>query len=191
MFSIRLVIMSLAVLAASACGGCGATTSASLRAHDTAAGLFEDVAHDAKDIVLERRQAELNKAAEVARDEGLGEPEVLARVKVAAVAYDAANATREAAVNAFIDAKSAYVRTVLALGAKERPSWDEARALLHDVVDAYKNLRAALNNPPTLPDIPDAVARMLSAVATVPDGVVATAPDRPAFRELAGSVSWV
>lgn len=190
MIPIRSIVLA-ACLALTACTGCGATTSASLRAHDTAAGLFEDVAHDAKDIVLERRQVELNKAAELARDEGLPAPEVLVRVQAAADTYDAANATREAAVNAFINAKSAYVRTVLALGAKERPSWTEAKALLHDVVDAYKNLRAVLNYPPSLPEVPDVVARMLSAVAPVPDGLAATAPDRPAFRAPAGGVSWV
>lgn len=158
---IRSLIAIGLVLGLTACSAC-APSNASLKGHSYAAETLDTLAADAKETVLEMRQVELDRAAADARTIGLTGDELRAAVERAAAKYDAGPALP--AVNAFIAAKDAYVRTVLAAASKDKPSWVEAKRVLKDVVDAYANMRKALGEPAKLPPVPDAIAKLLTRI---------------------------
>lgn len=154
------------VLAATLAFGC-TSSNAALKAHTTAAQTLDDLASDAKELVLEQREAQLDAVAQQAVTDGLDPAALKASVERAAAKYDAGPAIP--AVNAFIAAKDAYVRAVLVDAGKDEPSWYNAKHLLKDVIDTYTNLRAALGNPDKMPAMPDVIAKLLTR-APRPDG---------------------
>jgi hypothetical protein len=155
-----LVPLSLVVVAA--CASCAPSNTA-LKRHSHAAELLDDLATDARELVLEQRQAELDQAAAAARARGLAGDELRAAVERAAADFDDGPAI--GAVNTLVAAKDVYVRAVLAAAADDAPSWAELRPILRDVVDAYHALRLALGSPDAMPPVPDVVANLLSRIA--------------------------
>lgn len=145
------------------CQGC-APSNAALKNHSIAAQTVDDVATEAREMVLELRETELTEAAAQAKADGGDPVDIKLAVERAAATFDAGPAIP--AVNAFIAAKDLYVRTVLATASKDKPTWSEAKAMLKDVVDAYANLRHALGDPEKMPPLPDVIAKLLTRAAT-------------------------
>lgn len=146
-------------LAAVGCSACTSSNTA-LKAHTTAASTLDDVAQEATELVLADRQHALDVAVTQAKADGLDPIALKASVERAAATYDAGPAIP--AVNAFVAAKDAYVRAVLMDAGKDEPTWSNAKRLLKDVVDAYTNLRKALGDPKKMPELPSAIAALLS-----------------------------
>lgn len=146
----------LAVVGCSAC----ASSNTALKAHTTAAQTLDDVAQEATGLVMADRQHALDVAVEQAKADGLDPIALRAAVERAAAAYDAGPTIP--AVNALVAAKDAYVRAVLIDAGKDEPTWQNAKRLLRDFVDAYTNLRKALGEPKSWPALPPAIAALLS-----------------------------
>ena len=143
------VVMVLA-LSVAACAG----SSSAIRNHSHAAETLDELAGDGKALVLELRQAELDKALAAAQQSG-SDPR--AAVTAAAAAFDARPLVP--ALNAFIEAKEAYVRAVLLALQKEPPDWTTVKPLLKDAAAAYTALRTATGDK--LPAIPKVVIDLL------------------------------
>jgi hypothetical protein len=156
-----LALVLCLMLFAIACSSC-APSNASLKGHSHAAEVLDDLALEARDTVLELRQAKLDRVAAAARADGLADAELRAAVTQAAADFDAGPAVP--AVNAFVHAKDAYVRAVLAAAAQDTPRWADVRPFLADVVNAYNALRLAVGSPDKMPPIPDVIAKLLTRV---------------------------
>lgn len=148
--------LTLAVVGCSAC----TSSNTALRAHTTAATTLDDVVQEASELVLADRQHALDVAVTQAKADGLDPIALKAAVERAAATYDAGPAIP--AVNALAAAKDAYVRAVLMDAGQDKPTWSNAKRLLKDVVDAYANLRKALGDPKKMPELPSAIAALLS-----------------------------
>lgn len=153
---LRTFIVLWIAVAVAAC----APSNSALRGHSHAAQTLDSIAADAKETVLELRQAALDKVARDGKASGLDEPELRRAVVLAASQFD--QGPQIHAVNAFVAAKDAYVRAVLAAASVDPPTWTTAKAVLKDVVAAYSELRAALDNPRRLPPIPQAIVDLLA-----------------------------
>lgn len=164
-----LCIALLTILAA--CNSCVSSNNA-LKNHSLAAQSLDDIAAGAKETVLELRAVALGDAVAGAKASNLNDTETEQRVIAAAAAFDAGPAIP--AVNAFVAAKDVYVRTVLAVAAKDKPTWDELKPILQDVITAYEAMRAALGNPSKLPALPEAISKLLSRLDPPPGERVAS-----------------
>ena len=151
------------MLGAAAC----ASNPNALKAHTSAAETLDDLAGDAKVLVLEDRHAELDAVAESAFTDNATPEELAAAVRAAAKAYD--DGPKISAVNTLIAAKDLYVRAVLHAASEDKPSWTEAKAMLKDVIDAYSNLRKLLGEPAAMPKVPEAIAKLLTRRSPRPD----------------------
>lgn len=154
----RLLLPLFLILTLTACGSCASSNTA-LKAHSHAAETLDDLANDAREIVLDLRQHALDDAVTRATSGGLRGPELDAVVIQAAATFDKGPAV--GAVNAFIHAKDLYVRAVLAGASKDSPSWETVKPMLADVVSAYNAMRDALGKPDNMPVLPDAINQLL------------------------------
>lgn len=149
-----MMLAPLLVMMLTACSSCAGTPK-QLKTHSVAAEALDDLAASGRRVVLEMRQAELDKALAQAQEANTPyEP----AVRAAAESFDSKPFIP--ALNAFIAAKDAYVRTVLIAARKDDFDWATVRPVLKDVVDAYAALRTATGDK--MPPIPKPVADILS-----------------------------
>ncbi len=135
-----------------------------LRAHSVAAQTLDDIAKQARDLVMAQRQQVIDSAVAAAKAAQVGAYELSQSVRKAAADFDAT--PKISSVNAFIAAKDLYVRAVLVAAGNDKPTWEQAKAMLNDVVKTYTAMRQALGTPAAMPELPAAIVDLLSAART-------------------------